>query len=160
MWGFSLDERGVNEMVSFAISLGILAMFAAMYFPVGAEMFKGATGERAVDQMEYEGQNIAGSIEEVDRLARQSNSTGPIGTTVGASAEAAGLSYYVEVNYSSATNRGEIHLYTTGDDEVEYSVRVEFRSVTPVKEQTIDGGPVRVVRQQGEAAITVKEVEQ
>jgi hypothetical protein len=147
-------SRGLAEGVGFVFALGILTLF------VGGSMFAGATllentAENAKqEQIEFEAERVAWAFEDVDRSVRASDSDNEISEVVDLPDEIAGDTYNLTI--TPTPTGGFVNMSVRGSG-VETSV--EFYTDTLVKDRSVTGGELRVLRRQGETRITVEKVD-
>lgn len=132
------DERAVSVTVGYVLNLAIVTVLFSALLVGGSGLIDGRTQEVTRDELTVAGQGLAAELSGADRLARAGNVTElsvrvtlPERTTAG--------NYAIEVNHSG--DGGTIELRTTDPD---ITVRVPFRSETPVANGTVRGGTVRV----------------
>jgi hypothetical protein len=90
------DTRGVSEAVSYIFILGISVVFVFGGFASFA-LVGNATEYHKANQMDAEGHQLKGAIEEVDRRVRASESTGPIGVHITLSTHIGNSKYDIKV---------------------------------------------------------------
>jgi hypothetical protein len=152
---FRSDERGASELVGYLLSLFIITFLMAGLIVPASTYFDGQESIATSNELETQGQQLSSTVHSVDRLVRQSNSSGEIGQTIALPETAQGNSYTVEVinesvasNPDSACDRQCLRLEAGDVTQV-----VFFRSLTTVEATSFVGGPVYVVRPDGESTI-------
>lgn len=120
------------------------------------------------NRLEENGEQVSRTIERVDRLVRQSGSSGEVGQAIGLPEEAGGKYYRMHVYNQTASETecggvashdqvGCIVLETTDQtSDSAASTVVYYRSETTVQTNHIQGGSVYVVRAEGSDEIEVR----
>lgn len=153
--GLVEDERGGQESVGALISLAILGLFVVTMGPVGVSAFSQSQEMAQHDELEILGQSLASNIESIDRQARASPSSGPIGTTVHLADTVGNQHYTITIQGSGTPNRYVMILELNGGD---VSERLPFRSRTSIDTGEWQGGTIRVIRKSGQSQISIEEV--
>lgn len=145
------SDRGSAEAVGTILALATLLVFAGLTIPALDIVTNTATiGQQR--QLEFHAHRLSGEIQSVDRLVRSSASTGPIGRSVGFPDHIGNEQYIVSIR-SHPVDGQTIELRSSSGS---VSARVQFISETPVANATIRGGDLRILREIGSRAITVR----
>jgi hypothetical protein len=151
---FRKDTRAVAEGLSYILAFGLMAVFVFGVMAQGAGIFEDATENAQLDSMEFEVERVAGAVEETDRAVRSTQSEGEVSTVVDLPEKIGGDQYYIE--FENTPSGGAVQINLTGSDQ---SARTQFQSDTPIQEDRLQGGPIRIVRKEGETSLTVEEEE-
>lgn len=152
-------DRGVSSTLGYILNLGIAAIVLVSLGSLGTVFFDASTDAAIEEDLETFGNDLAGEIQSVDRLA-----AGEPGRTAAERAALAesvrGSDYIVEV--INATDAGSNETGPVENAAIcerqclvlfthDGSVRtiVNFVSATPVETTRFDGGPVAVRRPAG-----------
>ena len=162
-------NRGVSSPLGYVLNLSIAAIVLVSLGGAGAVFFDANTDTAVEEDLETYGNDLAGVIQSVDRLAAATP-----GQSVNERAALAGLvrgtEYTVEViNASDAgdTTAGAVEhagrcerrclVLFTGDGTLHTTVN--FVSATPVESTRFDGGPVVVRRPAGTDRIQFRQLD-
>lgn len=91
------NSRAVSSVVGYILNLAILIAVLTSIAALGVTFFDSTTSPAVENELETVGNDLAGSIQEVDRLVRQSGSTKKIGQTALLSDQIRSEDYIVEV---------------------------------------------------------------
>lgn len=158
MGSFGGDRRGVSEVVGYVLSVAIVAMLMVGVVSSAGAYFQQRHAVSVSNELEIQGQQLARTIGVVDRLVRQSDSSGAIGRTVELPDRVGEERYRVRlVNRSRAARSGspcDRPCLTLSTEAV--TQRVYLRTVTPLRAGTVQGQQVYVVRPSETAAIELR----
>lgn len=144
------DNRGVVEGVSVVTSIAILLLFSGAI--IGSLHVTSQGAEIAQrNQITSEGQKVAGELAKVDRLVRSSNSGGQIGRHISLS-DRIGSRQYEIMTVTEADGDQKLILQTVDE---ELKVTIPYGTQTTVKETTVQGGDIYIVREAGTNTITI-----
>ena len=144
------DNRAVSEALAYLFVLGITIVFAALVFPAFS-IVGDASEYQMQDQMDTESHRLKGAIEEVDRRVRSSESTGPIGIHISLSDRIGNNQYEIEVVQQPGGDQYLILRTLSGD----LTTRLEVESETQLKNTTIPGGDIYIIRKAADSKISV-----
>lgn len=147
------DTRAASEVIGTLISLAMLVVFLSGTAVVSVYALDAVEESNAREQLEFRGEQLATTIEDVDRRVRGSASTNAIGTSVSLP-ERAGNEQYTIVVVAQANNMYQLELSLDGEDG-EYTAAVQFRSETDVETGSVRGGDLEVIRKEGESQISI-----
>jgi hypothetical protein len=136
------DDRGVSVLVGYALGFGIAALLVTGLVFAGSEVLTTQREQVVTTQMEVVGQETAGELSRVDRLARSTDSFGDITVRVDAPDAVAGTAYSIAVRDVGGPSLYELRFASAAPEE---SVTVRVRSETPIETGTVvGGGPMRI----------------
>lgn len=145
-----LDNRGLAESIGTIMNLFVLSIFLIGLFAALNTATQGAEIAQR-NQMEAEGQKVAGQLATVDRLVRGSDSTGQIGRHISLSERIGNNKYTITV----VVNGPDDQYLVLETDSSRMKATIPFATETPVTETTVEGGDIYIVRQAGESNITI-----
>jgi len=164
------NSRAASSVVGYVLNLAILIAVLTSIAALGVTFFDSTTSPAVENELETVGNDLAGSIQEVDRLVRQSSSTEQIGQTALLSDQITSEDYIVEIiNQSYATSgappgseithvkrcdRSCLVLESVDSDSltvINYVTRIDVRSTR------LPGGDVYIVRPSDSTLIHVVE---
>lgn len=145
------DDRGSAEAVGTILALGTLLVFAGLAIPA-LELVTDAAATGQQNQLEFHAQRLSGELQTVDQLVRSSESTGPIGRHVGFPEQIGNEHYTITVT----TDREGDQSIVLRTNSQALSARALFVSETPVRNTTISGGDLHILRVDGSAEIVVR----
>lgn len=132
------DERGLSTLVGYALNVAIATLLVSALV-VGVSTHVSQQRERAAaTELSVLGQRIASRIMATDRLA-QTADDGTVAVDVALPERVTGRPYRVEVRTD-----GDGGSVTLTIDDPSVSVSIEFRTETPVENDTVVGGPLEV----------------
>lgn len=158
-------ERGVSSPLGYVLNLSIAAIALVSLGAAGAVFFDANADAALEEDLRTFGNELAGDIQSVDRLAARTPSTRAVDERSAIGDAVRGTDYVVEVVNASAAAG------PPGDASVEHADRcdrrclvlltrdgdvqttVNFVSATPVESTRFDGGPVAVRRPAGSNTI-------
>jgi hypothetical protein len=133
----------------------MLALFVTSVGFISAEGLSAATDANAREQLEFRGQQVAESIESVDRSVRGSASDNAIGKQVDLPEQAGGEEYTIVIQ-NDGGNQYSVLLLRDGEDN-DFTARAFFRSETAVETGSVRGGTLQVARKEDESEITIEQ---
>jgi len=155
------DGRGVSEVVDYLLGVVIVGVLVSGLVVSANAYFESREDTATAATLEREGQELSRTIGTVDRLVRESNSSGEIGRRVDLPSSVGSSHYTVAIVNRSGAADGErgcdrpCLVLSTG----EVTQRVYVRSMTPLAGGERLGGDLYVVREPGDDTITLREVE-
>lgn len=153
-------DRAVSSPLGYVLNLSIAAIVLVSLGAAGAVFFDANTDAAIEEELDTYGNELAGEIQSVDRLAAAADGTQPVDERASLDDTARGADYVVEVinasdagdpaaagvDHADRCDRACVVLFTHGGDVV---TTVSFVSATPVETTRFDGGPVTVNRPAG-----------
>jgi len=101
----SFDSRGVSSVLGYILNFAIIIVLLTSLAALGVGFYDSTTGSAVEPELAAVGNNLAGEVQGVDRLARQSSSDGEVGNTVRIASQISGADYVIEIiNQSYATS--------------------------------------------------------
>ena len=162
-------DRGVSSPAGYILNLGLAGVVLVSIGAVGLAFFAADDAAGIEDDLRVYGTELAGDIQEVDRLVGATDSSGAVSERSALGETARESPYVVEVvnatdagtptaglEYAELCDRSCLVLATRDGD---VRVTVNFVTQTPVETGRFDGGPVSVVRPAGAEAVTVVPLE-
>lgn len=144
-----MAERGVSTVVSYVLTLGIVAILSTTLLASFAPFVTNQQQDAAQSTLSVLGDDIAGDVDAVDRLATRSGTTETVEFRTRLPDRVGGSRY--EVRIENATDGGgppydyEITLHTL---DFEANAIVSLRTRTPVETRPetdpLDGGVLRI----------------
>lgn len=153
--GLRDDSRGVSDVLGTLMALAMMALFLAGIAGLTTMGVDAVQDANTRESLDYRGEQLALSIELIDRQVQSSATTAAIGTTVDLPDTVGGEGYRVSVS-AEANNLYSLTLVQNGE-ELSYTSEVGFRSVTDVQEATVQGGSIRIIRNSGGSEISLEE---
>jgi hypothetical protein len=147
-------SRGIAEGIGFVFALGVLTLFVAGSMVAGATLLNDTAEDARQEQIQFEAERVAWAFEDVDRSVRASGSDNEISEVVDLPDEIAGETYNLSI--SPTPTGGFVNMSIRGSD---VSASIEFYTDTLVKDRSVSGGDVRVLRRQGGSRITIENVD-
>lgn len=155
MGGIRSADRGVSEVVGYVLSVAIVGMVVVGIVVSAGSYFDRRQAVAVGSELEAQGQQVARTIGIVDRLARQSDSSGEIGRTVDLPSQIGDERYSITVINRSRASAGDTpcdrSCLLLSTDDVRRTVSVV--SVTTLEGVTVTGESLYVVRPSGETTI-------
>jgi len=140
-----MADRGVSTVVSYVLLLGIVAILASALIGGFAPLVVNQQQGAAQSTLQVLGNDLAGDVESVDRLATEAGTNGTVVLRSRLPRTVAGSPYEITIERLGATGVYELRFHTV-DFPTNTSVRVRTR--VPVRERTgsaaLDGGTLRV----------------
>lgn len=143
------DERAVSTTLGYTLTLSITAVLLAGLLTAGGTLIEDQRQAVATDELTVTGQQLAGGLEDADRLASTNqNGTGEYGT-VRVNVwlpDGVGMGGYTlrVVNQSSDANQPARATIVATADGTDARRNVSFRTQFPVANRTVPGGPVTI----------------
>ena len=166
---WELRDRGVSSPLGYVLNLSIAAIVLVSLGGVGVVFFDANTEAAVEEDLEMYGNDLAGTIQSVDRLAAATPGQS-VDERAALAGSVRGTEYIVEViNASDAgdTTAGAVEhagrcerqclVLLTGDGGLHTTVN--FVSATPVESTRFDGGPVAVRRPAGADQIQFRQLD-
>ncbi|GAA0509973.1 DUF7266 family protein [Halorubrum aquaticum] len=144
------DSRAVSTTVGYVLTLAIgAALLSGVVIGVGGVL--DSQTDRAVrGDLSVVGQELAANLESADRIARLAEAgrtdpdVDPADGTAVATVDVDLPTRVAGVPYSVEITSGSDPAVVVATTRPEASVRVPYRSLTPIEETTLRGGPVRI----------------
>jgi hypothetical protein len=157
------SDRGVSSPLGYILNLTVAAIVLVSLGTVGTVFFDANTDTAVEDDLSVYGNDLAGEIQSVDRLAAAKRAQ-TVDERASLADSVRGSDYVVEVINASDAQNGtsgalehadacerQCLVLSTGDGDVHTTVN--FVSATPVESTRFEGGPVVVRRPAGESHI-------
>ena len=162
------SERAVSSALGYILNLSVAAIVLVGLGAAGTVFFEANTDTAVREDLSAYGNELAGEIQAVDRLAAERPGQ-PVDTRAAIGRQVRGSGYVVEVVNASAAagasttlehadecDRQCLVLVTTDGD---VSAVVNFVAATPIESTRFDGGPVVVRRPAGADHIRFERLE-
>lgn len=139
------DDRAVSTALGYVLSLGITAVLVSGLLIAGGNFVENQREGVTRTELDVVGQRLASGLANADRAALTAGPDGTLVIEARLPERVAGTAYEIEI-VETAAPPGAQNTYTltlrTRTPDVASSVTV--RSTTPLVEDTVDGGPVRI----------------
>ena len=158
MGGFGHDERGVSEVIGYVLSVAIVSMLMLGVVVASSSYFEQRQQVSTGTALDERGQQLSRTVGIVDRLVRQSDSSGEIGRSIELPAVVGEERYRIRlVNRSQAAEPDtacdrQCLLLSTDD----VTRRVYVSSVTKLRGGSVVGQSLYVVRESGAESIRIR----
>jgi hypothetical protein len=155
-----MDDRGVSTVVSYILALGIVTILVSTLIVSFAPFVTNQQEATAQSTMEVFGNDLAGDIESVDRLAMKAGTDGTVELRTRLPTRVGGSTYEIElVNASDGPRIYEIRL--TADD-FQATALVILRTRLPIEERAgndaLDGGNLRIYYDPNSGELVIRNV--
>lgn len=141
-----MTDRAVSTVVSYVLVVGIVAILSTALVGGFAPFVTNQQQGAVHSTLETFGNDLAGDIDSVDRLAAGVGENGTVVYRTRLPNQVGGSAYEIEI---AQLGGGTTYQITLRPFEVDTSVSVRVRTVTPVAERTgadaLDGGNLRIV---------------
>jgi hypothetical protein len=162
------DEGAASSPLGYIFNLALVTVLIGGLVVTAGQLYDSESASEAENSFEEMSPQITGTIQQVDRLVRQSAADGEIGDTVQLDTAVGKTSYVVEVINQSYAKNG-----TPADSDIEYAGQcsracvvlagttggalhvTNYVSVTTVESTRVEGGPLYVVRDEGATGIEI-----
>lgn len=162
------DSRGVSSVLGYILNFAIVLVLLTSIAALGVGFYDSTTGSAVEGELAAVGNTLAGGIQGVDRLARESTSDGEVGKTVRVASQISGDDYAIEIiNQSYATSGVPAGSPLSHADKCDRSclvvesldsdalVVINYVTLIDVESTRLPGGNVYVARPDGSTLIRV-----
>lgn len=148
---FRHDDQAASEVVSYILSLSILLVVVTTIGVAGTQHMDQITDQQASNQLSGVGQQIAYDYQFVDQSVRaDSNPSSSISQRLDLPERVVGQQYSITIDEAAGGGGGELYtrynIILSSNQGADATVRVDTR--TPLKETTVRGGEINIVRPQ------------
>lgn len=144
-----MADRGVSTAANYVLSLAVVALLISGLFVATNGFVADQQATAAREELTVVGNRVAADVSALDRLARLSDG-GTAAATLDLPQQVAGQPYHLTVE----DRGGGDYALVLATTDLDVSVTVRFRSLTPVAEGTVDGGDVVVTYTGGHLEVT------
>ncbi|MFW5937458.1 MAG: DUF7266 family protein [Halanaeroarchaeum sp.] len=138
------DERGVSTTLGYTLTLSMTVVLIAGLLAAGGSLVEDQRRTVAGDELDVAGQQLAAGFEDADRLAGSADDP-TARVNVWLPEQVVNREYEVRVeNRSTTSDQPARAAIVTRAEGMETERSVSFRTINPVENRTLPGGPMTI----------------